>query len=320
MERSCSKEKPVRLPPWFRTQIGGGRTRRQVQRLLGELRVNTVCVNAQCPNLGACWDKRAATFLILGNTCTRACRFCAIPHGTPVVPDPGEPERLAEAAVRLRLRFVVVTSVTRDDLTDGGAGHFAATLRALRTRLPQVGVEVLTPDFLGLEKSIGTVIDEHPTVFNHNIETCARLTKAIRSGADYHRSLQVLQTAARLGGGQVLIKSGLMLGMGETPVEIQQTLSDLCETGVDIVTIGQYLPPTEQHWPLSRYVSPDEFAHWGRIARDEIGFSFVVSAPQVRSSFAAEEAVLALKGAGQEQHGARGLNSGLGKPHGIPKH
>ncbi len=287
---------PRRLPPWLRGRLNAGRTRREVRRLLAELRLHTVCMSACCPNLGECWERRAATFLILGSVCTRSCRFCAIPGGKPPPPDPGEPERLAEAALRLALRFVVVTSVTRDDLADGGASQFAATIRTLRARLPGAGIEVLTPDFRGRRSSIETVLREAPAVFNHNIETCARLTSAIRSKADYRQSLAVLETASRLGAGKVLIKSGLMLGMGETPDEIRTVFADLRNAGVEILTIGQYLPPTKSHWPLDRYVPPDEFRQWGREARETFGFRYVASAPQVRSSYGAEEAVRAVRG------------------------
>ncbi|NOY81880.1 MAG: lipoyl synthase [Kiritimatiellaeota bacterium] len=295
MEPPVQQHGPQRLPPWLRTRLGAGAGRRDVRRLLTELRLHTVCMSACCPNLGECWERRAATFLILGNVCTRSCRFCAIPNGAPSPPDPDEPERLAEAASRLVLRFVVVTSVTRDDLADGGASQFAATIRTLRARLPGVGIEVLTPDFRGRSRSIETVVREAPTVFNHNIETCARLTGTVRSEADYRRSLAVLETASRLGAGKVLIKSGLMLGLGETPDEIRAVFADLRNAGVEILTIGQYLPPTESHWPVDRFVPPDEFEEWGCEARETFGFRYVASAPQVRSSYAAEEAVRAVR-------------------------
>lgn len=277
-----------RLPSWFRRPYQGAAVRGRVHGFLDELKLNTVCESAACPNRCQCWARGTATFLILGNHCTRNCRFCAVAHGTPRPPEPDEPERVAEAAARLRLRFAVITSVTRDDLPDGGAAHFAATLRAVHARLPETGTEVLTPDFQGREADIAAVLAAAPEVFNHNLETCERLTPRIRSGADYRRSLGVLAAARRLAGTGVILKSGIMLGLGETEDEIRTMLGDLRTQGVASVTIGQYLPPSSRHWPLERYVSPEEFTRWGETARREFGFAHAVSEPLARSSYLAE--------------------------------
>ena len=226
--------------------------------------------------------------MILGSRCTRACKFCAIDSFQPEPLDITEPERVAESVHQLNLRYVVVTSVDRDDLPDKGAGHFVRTIRAIRERLPSIGVEILTPDFKGRSELIEQVIREEPTVFNHNMETCERLTPAIRSGGQYERSLSVLKTAQVLSGGSTAIKSGIMVGLGETDGEIEKTMIDMVDAGVDILTIGQYLPPSKDHWSLARYVEPDKFQSWQLLAK-EIGFKAVVSAPLVRSSYKAEE-------------------------------
>ena len=279
-----------RLPPWLKISTRGAAEREQVRRLLGDLELNTVCQSAMCPNMCECWAKGTATVMILGDHCTRNCRFCAVPHdGAPMPPDSDEPERVAEAAERMKLKFVVVTSVTRDDLPDGGAAHFAAVIRAVRKRMPQAGIEVLTPDFSGRHEDVRTVLAEEPTVFNHNVETCERLTEVIRSGADYRRSLDVLTFASQAAADSVQTKSGIMLGLGESAAEIRTIFADLRSAGVRILTIGQYLPPSKAHWPVDRYVTPEEFEEWGRVARQEYGFSSVASAPFVRSSYMAEQ-------------------------------
>ncbi len=283
--------KPIktRLPEWLRTPYKGGNEGQDVRRLLDSLQLNTVCQSARCPNQCECWKRRTATFMIMGEACTRNCRFCAVDHACRPLPlDPDEPERVARAAAKLNLKFVVVTSVTRDDLPDGGAWHFARTVQAVREKLPGAGIEILTPDFRGAEKDLATVIAAAPTVFNHNLETCERLTGPIRSGADYRRSLLVLAKAAELGKGKVMIKSGIMLGLGETADDIRQSLRDLRDHGVQILTIGQYLPPSSEHWPLAEYVTPEAFDQWGRIAKQEYGFQAVASAPLVRSSYLAD--------------------------------
>lgn len=277
-----------RLPSWLRVPFEGGGTRREVRSLLRDLHLHTVCESARCPNLCECWKKRSATFLLLGDTCTRNCRFCAVRHGVPQEPDSSEPERVAEAVSRLGLRYVVLTCVTRDDLADGGAAHIARTIRLVSSVEGVLGVEVLPSDFEGRLGDVATVLDALPVVFNHNIETVRRLTPQVRSKADYERSLSVLAYAAERPA--IKVKSGFMLGLGETETEILDLLQDLRRSGVSILTIGQYLPPSATHWPLARYVAPEEFSEWECRARDEFGFSSVTSGPLVRSSYMAAEA------------------------------
>ena len=283
---------PARLPAWLRVPFVGARARGGVRRLLRSLQLHTVCEEARCPNLLECWRRHAAALMLLGDVCTRDCRFCGVTCGQPAAPDPAEPQRVARAAAAMGLRHVVLTSVTRDDLPDGGAAHFAAAVRALQDRIPGVEVEVLPPDFGGRGRDVATVMAAAPAVFNHNVETCARLSPQVRPRAGYRRSLTVLATAAHLSGAEgPCIKSGFMLGMGETEDEIHQLLQDLREHGVEIVTIGQYLPPSAAHWPLDRYVTPDEFAGWAATARRQYGYAAVVSGPLVRSSYQAGEAL-----------------------------
>ncbi len=276
-----------RLPDWIRVRVGAGNAS-EVGEMLRELRLNTVCSGARCPNLGECFNRGTATFLIMGRDCTRDCKFCAIGHEAhPPLPEADEAERLAEASARLKLAYVVVTSVTRDDLPDGGASCFAEAIRAIRRRLPEAGIEVLTPDFKGDREALYQVLEAKPSVFNHNIETVERLSADIRSMATYRRSLEVLRMAAESGFG-VPVKSGLMVGLGESDEEVYRTLRDLRESGVSILTIGQYLAPTANHWPVDRYVEPERFAEYGEYAK-EIGFTAVASAPLVRSSYLAHE-------------------------------
>jgi lipoic acid synthetase len=267
----------------------GAPARASVRRALRQAGLHTVCEGARCPNLCECWAAGTATFLILGSTCTRDCRFCAVPHGPPATVAADEPERLAAAARALGLRFVVLTSVTRDDLRDGGAAHFAACIRAIRGACPQAGIEVLVPDFRGSADAQAAVLEAGADVFNHNLETCRRLSPEVRPQADYARSLEVLARAARHTPAP-LVKSGFMLGMGETAEEVREMLADLRRAGVRALTIGQYLPPSPRHWPLARYVPPADFAACERRAREEFGFPFVASGPRVRSSYRAEEA------------------------------
>lgn len=275
-----------RLPSWFRRPLPPGAEGGRVKRLLGDLDLHTVCEGAKCPNRAGCWHDSAAAFLILGDACTRDCRFCAIPHAAhPAPPDPGEPARLAEAAAAMGLRHVVVTSVTRDDLPDGGAAQFAATIREIRARLPRATVEVLVPDFQGDPAAIDAVLAARPDVFNHNLETVARLQPAIRPQADYRRSLAVLRRASQAG---ARTKSGLMLGLGETDAEVAAALRDLRAAGVALLTLGQYLAPSPAHQPVARFVPPAEFDRW-RADALALGFASVASAPQVRSSYHAEE-------------------------------
>ncbi len=283
----------ARLPAWLHVPYRGAKVRAEVRRVLSELDLHTVCESARCPNWCSCWASRTATFLILGNCCTRRCAFCAVAHGRGQPVSPDEPERVAQAAQRLELRFVVVTSVTRDDLADGGAHQFAVTVGAVKRARPDTGVEVLTPDFQGREADVATVIESSPEVFSHNLETCARLSRLVRPQADYGRSLRVLANAMRRAGPRTALKSGVMLGLGETRDEIRTVLQDLRATGVSILTMGQYMAPSPRHWPVARFLPPEEFAHWGQVARAEFGFACVVSQPLARSSYAAAEAFAA---------------------------
>ena len=281
-----------KLPPWIRVRIGTGEGRKEVASILKELNLNTVCGSAECPNLAECWQKRTATFMILGNECTRDCRFCAVKHNpAPALPDPKEPANIAEAVQRMGLKYVVITSVTRDDLPDGGAPQFADTVCEIRKIDPNIQIEVLTPDYLGNE--LKTVLNAKPAVFNHNIETVERLSREIRRKANYQRSMQTLTEAANFAKAlkpesDILIKSGLMVGMGETDEEVEQTICDIRKTGASMLTIGQYLPPSGKHWQLERYVEPKIFEHWRKFALEQ-GFAKVASAPLVRSSYHAEE-------------------------------
>ena len=277
----------LRIPPWLRVKLPCNHTFSDTRALVEGLDLHTVCHSAKCPNMFECFSRKTATFLILGNTCTRNCAFCNIGGGIIHAPDPEEPARVGKAAAALGLRHAVVTSVTRDDLPDGGASFFAAVIHALHRRLPEAGVEVLTPDFNGSGEAIAAVLAAGPTVFNHNIETVERLSNEIRTRATYRKSLEVLRLAAKAGNG-IPVKSGIMLGLGETDDEVVETLKDLRLAGVSIVTIGQYLPPSADHWPLDRFVTPDEFARFGKIA-EELGFSAVASSPLVRSSYHAGE-------------------------------
>jgi lipoyl synthase len=277
----------LRLPPWARKGSPLDPSARPLRVLLREERLVTVCEEARCPNLAECFSRGTATFMLLGDRCTRRCGYCSVSTGRPLPADPGEPARVAEAAARLRLRYVVLTAVARDDLDDGGAGQFAATVRAVRARLPAARVEVLTPDFKGDLASLDVVVGARPDVFNHNVEMAPRLFPALRPQGDYARSLAVLRLARALRPGQ-LTKSGLMLGLGETDAEVRTVLADLRAAGVDIVTLGQYLRPTRHHAPVARYVPPAEFDRWAEEAR-ALGFPTVYSGVFVRSSFNAEE-------------------------------
>jgi lipoic acid synthetase len=254
--------------------------------VIADLRLETVCESAKCPNRTECWSQRTATFMILGNVCTRPCGFCSVPKGKTELVQADEPDRLAEAAARLGLKHVVITSVTRDDLDDGGADHFYECVLAVRRRTG-AAVEVLTPDFLGDEAAIDRVVAARPDVFNHNTETVPRLYDRVRRNADYHRTLQLLARVKRLAP-EIPTKSGLMLGLGESPDEVLAVCADLRAVGCDMLTIGQYLQPTPAHLPVERYVPPEEFDRIGDLAR-RLGFPFVASGPFVRSSYHAGE-------------------------------
>jgi lipoic acid synthetase len=265
---------------------------RLVRETLKSHRVNTVCDEARCPNRVDCFSRGTATFMILGNRCTRDCGFCAVSHGSPVPVDPGEPDEVASAATTLGLDFVVVTSVTRDDLPDGGAAQFAATIRAIRRANPRAGIEVLVPDFDGSPDGVETVLAASPDVFGHNVETIERLYPTVRKGAGYQRSLEVLSRAAGSSSG-TLVKSGLMLGMGETREELGQALADVLAAGVEIIYLGQYLRPSAAHHPVARFVTPEEF---DELASEclAMGFRWASAGPFIRSSYRAHEAVAAL--------------------------
>jgi len=280
---------PAERPKWLRAPAPVGDNYRNLKDLITRLRLHTVCESAACPNVGECWNHRTATFMILGNVCTRRCGFCAVEKGAPLPVDYDEPNRVAEAVAAMGLRFAVVTSVNRDDREDGGAEHFALTIRAIRNRIPGCGVEVLTPDFQGSRAAVQTVMDALPDVFNHNTETVPRLYRQVRLGARYERSLEVLSWAGQMAPA-VSTKSGLMLGLGETIEEVLDVMRDLRSAGVKVLTLGQYLRPSPHHLPIVRYVNPEEFDQLGR-AGYEMGFAHVESGPLVRSSYHASHAV-----------------------------
>jgi len=279
--------KPSR-PGWLRAPAPVGANYQDLKSLMGRLRLHTVCESAACPNVGECWNHRTATFMILGNVCTRRCGFCAVEKGAPLPVDYDEPERVAEAVETMGLRFAVVTSVNRDDRKDGGAELFAMVIRAIRRRVPGCGVEVLIPDFQGSLAAVETVMEAAPDVLNHNIETVPRLYRQVRLGARYERSLQVL-AHARSCRPDIPTKSGLMLGLGETPEEVLAVMRDLRTHHAGILTLGQYLSPSPRHLPVVRYVPPEEFAELRR-AGLEMGFAHVEAGPLVRSSYHASEA------------------------------
>ncbi len=274
-------------PQWLRAPAPAGENYSELKALVQSLRLHTVCESAACPNIGECWNHRTATFMILGNVCTRRCGFCAVKKGAPLPVDYDEPARVAEAAVTLGLRYAVITSVNRDDRKDGGAELFALTVRAIRERIPDCRVEVLIPDFQGSHAAMDIVLDASPDVLNHNTETVPRLYRKVRLGARYERSLDILRYAKQARPG-IPAKSGLMLGLGETLDEVLQVMRDLRAHGVDILTLGQYLRPTARNLPVVRYVTPEEFADLRRRGR-EMGFRHVESGPLVRSSYHASE-------------------------------
>jgi len=277
-----------RLPAWLHTRLPTTDSFAQTRALLDELRLHTVCQSAACPNHWECWSKGTATFMIGGDRCTRACGFCAVTTAKPFALEADEPARVADATRRLRLRHVVITAVARDDLPDGGAGHFRRTIEAVRALNPATVIEVLTPDFNAREAAINAVLAARPHIFNHNLETVRRLTPVVRSRATYDRSLSVLRLAKAKGEGTNYTKSGLMLGLGETEAELFAALADLRGVGCDLLTLGQYLQPTLQHLPVVEFVTPEKFAEYGARAR-AMGFRHVASAPMVRSSYHADE-------------------------------
>jgi lipoic acid synthetase len=279
---------PLRKPDWIRVRIPASPAVSDLKKLLRENNLVTVCEEAACPNLPECFTHGTATFMIMGDKCTRRCSFCDVAHGRPDPLDVDEPAHLGSTIAKMRLRYVVITSVDRDDLRDGGASHFAACIKAVRAESPSIKIEILVPDYRGrLERALEVTGQELPDVFNHNIETVPRLYKQARPGSDYAHSLRLLQEFKKRYPG-IPTKSGIMLGLGETNEEIEQTLKDLRAHDVEMVTLGQYLQPSKFHMPVARYVTPDEFKHFGEVAR-ELGFHNVASGPMVRSSYHADK-------------------------------
>lgn len=275
-------------PDWLKKRINPGDEFRKTEKILKDLELNTVCQAAHCPNIGECFSRGTATFMILGRYCTRNCRFCDVKHkDKPAAVDQKEPERIAEAAARLNLEHVVITSVTRDDLDDGGSQQFVRVVEAIKDIDSSISVEVLTPDFKGDKSDIKRVVKSNPEVYNHNLETVPRLYEKVRAGADYKRSLQVLKTVKEINS-NIISKSGIMLGLGEKEREVISVMDDLIDTGCDILTIGQYLQPSKNHIEVKSFVTPEQFEKYKEIG-EEMGFEIVVSGPLVRSSFQAKE-------------------------------
>ncbi len=272
-----------RKPGWLKVQAPGGQAYGEVRRLLTDLKLHTVCEEAHCPNVGECWNHKAATFMIMGDTCTRNCAYCAVAHGTPLPLDPDEPRNLARAVAEMGMRHIVVTSVDRDDLPNGGAEHFAAVVRETREISPGTSIELLIPDFKGSEDALRIVVDAKPDILNHNLETVPRLYRIARPGGRYERALELLERARRMDTA-LLTKSGVMVGLGEDWDELVTAMRDLREVGTDILTIGQYLRPSKTHLPVARFYTPAEFAELKRIG-DELGYRHVESGPLVRSSY-----------------------------------
>jgi lipoic acid synthetase len=283
-----SIEPKVPRPDWLRAPAPVGENYRELKQLVESLKLHTVCESARCPNHFECWSKGTATFMIAGDRCTRACGFCAVTTAKPLALEVDEPQRVAEATHRMRLKHVVITAVARDDLKDGGAEHFCRTIEAVRALNPGIVIEVLVPDFNDSDSAIDEVLSAKPHIFNHNLETVRRLTPRVRSRATYDRSLSVLQKAKVKGADSIHTKSGIMLGLGETEDELFVALQDLRRAGCDILTLGQYLQPTLKHLPVKEFVPPEKFQEYGEWAR-EMGFLHVASGPMVRSSYHADE-------------------------------
>jgi lipoyl synthase len=279
-----------RKPPWFKVPPPGGKRYRELTDMISREELHTVCQEAACPNVGECWERGTATFMILGDTCTRRCGFCNVKTGKPTWNDPLEPLRVARSVARMGLRHAVITSVDRDDLPDYGASAFVGVIRSIRGQAPECRVEVLTPDFRGEEMPLAKVIAERPDVFNHNVEVAPRLYPVARRGSRWERSLRVLRNAKEMGGDEVVTKSGLMVGLGETHEEMVEAFGMLREHHVQVLTVGQYLRPTERHLPVVRYWHPDEFTALERAAYD-LGFEHIAAGPLVRSSYHADEHV-----------------------------
>jgi lipoic acid synthetase len=289
IQPASPQEFPGRKPPWLRVRAPGSPNYMRLQALMREQNLHTVCEEARCPNIGECWEDRTATFMILGDVCTRRCGFCAVSHGRPVWEDWGEPDRVGRTVARMGLAHVVVTSVNRDDLADGGAEVFARTIVAIRRDAPGCRVEVLIPDFQGSAPALETVLAAHPDVLNHNVETVPRLYRTVRPGARYERSLELFARAGRHSSRPVT-KSGLMLGLGETAAELRATMEDLLAVGVRLLTLGQYLRPSAAHLPVVRYVPPEEFREYAAVG-EALGFHHVEAGPLVRSSYHAKKQV-----------------------------
>lgn len=284
-----------RKPPWLKVRAPGGPNYLRLKRLMREWNLHSVCEEAHCPNIGECWEEATATFMILGDVCTRRCGYCAVAHGRPVWEDREEPERVGRAVAALGLDYVVITSVNRDDLADGGAAHWAATVRAVRRHAPGCRVEVLIPDFQGRAESLRLVVEAGPDVLNHNIETVRRLYPVARPGGRYERALELFRRARAMAPGLVT-KSGIIVGLGETREELVATMRDLRAAGVALLTLGQYLRPSPQHLPVARYYHPDEFAELAAVGR-ALGFAHVEAGPLVRSSYHAKRQTAAAGGA-----------------------
>ncbi len=291
---SCAKIDPAlhqpHKPSWIKVRLPSNPVFFSTKALISDLRLHTVCESAQCPNRWECWSQGTATFMIAGDRCTRACGFCAVTTAKPFALEEDEPQRVAEAVKRMKLKHVVITAVARDDLKDGGANHFGLVIAAIRKTDPMIVIEVLVPDFHAEDSSIQTVLDAGPEIYNHNMETVERLTPVVRSRAKYRTSLRVLRRAKELSsrGRGVVTKSGIMLGLGETEPEIFQTMDDLREVGCQVLTMGQYLRPSPQHLPVVEYITPEQFDLYGEIARKK-GFEHVASGPLVRSSYHAAD-------------------------------
>jgi lipoic acid synthetase len=302
---------PVRKPSWLKVRAPGGQNYAQIRTMMRELGLHTVCEEARCPNIGECWEHKAATFMILGDVCTRNCTYCAVAHGTPAPFDPVEPVRLAEAVARMGLQHVVITSVDRDDLPNGGAEAFAACITEIRARLPETTVEVLIPDFKGSERALQLVMDARPDILNHNLETAERLYRLARAGGRYDRALALLAAARRMIP-DGLTKSGIILGMGEEWDEVVGSMRDLRRSDVNILTLGQYLRPTNGHLPVARYYTPEEFAELHDIGM-RLGFTHVQASPLTRSSYHAWEQAAAAGGRPERSEGPRDTTAYAGR-------
>jgi lipoic acid synthetase len=277
-----------RKPGWLKVRSPGGQKYLKLQKLMRHQALHTVCEEAACPNIGECWEAGTATFMILGDVCTRACKYCGVAHGMPMTLDEEEPFRVADTVAAMELEHVVITSVNRDELPDGGAGIYAEAIQQIHARVPGCSVEVLIPDFKGDEEALRKVVDAKPEILGHNLETVERLHPEVRPGGRYWRSISILGAAKRMDRTTVT-KTGIILGMGEEGHEIRQAMADVREAGVDILTLGQYLRPSSAHVPVARWVGPEEFAGWKRVGEEELGFAHVESGPLVRSSYHAKE-------------------------------